>query len=74
MDKAELKVALKNLGVPTLAYTLNGDNCNERIYLIKNEDKWKVSFYQRGEEDVMGTFTTEDAACKFMLNQLKCEI
>lgn len=71
MNRHELIAVLKKLGVPSVYYSLSGSNTNERICLIESEGKWKVSFFERGQEAILGSFESESSACEFMLGELK---
>lgn len=71
MNRFELLVELKNLGVPSMCYSLSGNNTNERVCLFENDGKWKVSFFERGQEAILGSFENESSACEFMLDELK---
>lgn len=74
MNKIELRRALVSLGVPSSIYSLSGGQADERVCLYQYDEKWRVSFFERGQERVLGTFATEVAACEFMLEELRREI
>ena len=73
MTVKELKKELEKLGVPDIYYSLvKGGTPNERLCLVKNADSsWSVYYSERGEKDGMIHFDTENAACEYMLNELK---
>lgn len=74
MNKTELRTALTTLGVPSRTYSLSGSPSDERLCLLGDAGAWRVSFFERGQERLMGTFDTEAAACEFMLSELKHEV
>ncbi len=74
MNKAELRAELKTLGVPTRVYSLSGNQVDERVCLYEYDGEWRVSFFERGQERLLGAFSSESEACKFMLGELKHEI
>lgn len=74
MNKAELRAELQTLGVPTRVYSLSGNRVDERVCLYEHDGEWKVSFFERGQERLLGAFSSESEACKFMLGELKHEV
>jgi hypothetical protein len=74
MDKTELRTALQTLGVPMRIYSLSGNQADERVCLYQYNGEWRVSFFERGQERLLGAFSTESEACEFMLGKLKHEV
>lgn len=74
MNKIELREALISLGVPSRIYSLNGSQIDERVCLYQTAEEWRVSFFERGQERQLGSFSNESAACEFMLSELKHEV
>ncbi|MEC5384863.1 hypothetical protein VVD49_03970 [Uliginosibacterium sp. H3] len=73
MDVLQLSKELQSLGIPSRLYSLNGSTKNERVCLERRGDEWFVSFYERGNEAILGQFPTEAAACEYMLEELRRE-
>ena len=66
MTAAELGLKLTDRGVDSRIYSLNGTSpMLEGFVLDKVEDKWNVSFFERGETHMLARFDSEHLACEF---------
>lgn len=74
MDKTELRAAFQTLGVHTRVYSLSDNQMDERFCLYQQEGWWRVSFFERGQKHVLGSFSTESVACESILEELKHEL
>ena len=73
MNKEELKKALGHEKIDPRYYSLEGlldRNFDDRFILEKPFTKWFVYYYERGEKHDIHVFTTEDEACKYLLETL----
>ena len=71
MNRSDLKRMLMNLGVPSDFYNLDGGGrTDERLCLEFANGEWKVCFRERGICTTDETFESEEAACRFIYEQL----
>ena len=72
MKTVELFRILNDLGIDPEAYSLTGGSYNER-YVLSNDGggKWSVYYSERGQRSSCKSFTSEDDACKQLLQILK---
>lgn len=65
----ELADLLAECGIPSRAYTLNGDE-TETHCLVHDGDSWVVYYSQRGRRDHALSFSTESDACLGLIDRL----
>ncbi|MFF3563196.1 hypothetical protein ACFYXS_24430 [Streptomyces sp. NPDC002574] len=75
MNRRELCEALAAAGVADGLYEIPGFHENtprpvDFRYLRQEGDAWVVGNHERGADDPHGRFGTEDAACRFLHEQL----
>lgn len=75
MNRRALCEALATAGVAGGLYEIPGVHENtprpvDFRYLRQEDDAWVVGNYERGVYDPHGRFGTEDAACRFLYEQL----
>lgn len=75
MDRRELCEALASEGVPGGLYQIPGFHefdlrPPDFRYLRREGDAWVVGNFERGVHDPHGRFDTEDAACRYLYDQL----
>ncbi len=72
MKLNELRAKLNELDVRPDAYSLTGSSYDE-CYVISNDEpeKWSVYYRERGLRTSCKTFSSEDEACKDLLETLK---
>jgi hypothetical protein len=73
MNIKELKIQLKNLGISSSSYSLNGGLPNEKYCLSNEQGKWFVYYSERGHRSGEKNFSSESLACEYFLGQLKCD-
>lgn len=70
MKKEELQSALKQMGVPSMLYNLDGEGrTDERFCLEFIDNEWRVYFSERGIKTTNERFASEEAACQFIYEQ-----
>jgi len=68
MTKTELQKRLEREGVDPTAYSLDGGtNWYDAYCLDQAGQKWVVYFAERGEQQSPREFSTESAACEYLL-------
>jgi hypothetical protein len=73
MDVEELKIALEKEGVNPIYYSLNGSTKRAWMgaFILENkETEWLVYYYERNNISHLMKYSSEDEACKYMLEQL----
>lgn len=73
MNIQQLGEELKKNAVPSRVYSLTGRQ-DERLCIERRGDMWVVFFVERGKERVLKQFSSEPAACDFMLEELRFEV
>ena len=64
MNKVELSKQLLFMGISPNKYSLEGS--------VKNYNIWKVLYIdERGNQNELASFKTENDACKFIYNEFK---
>lgn len=76
MDRIELGEALRRAGVPEAEYLIPGVSgpCELRLdayYVLRAEgDDYLVTLFERGVENPLARFKTEDQACRYLYDLL----
>jgi len=73
LDKLLLRAALDAIGTRPDAYDLDGGTPSECYCLVRREDRWVVSYSERGEINEIASFATEHEACAFFLDLMRSE-
>ncbi|WP_298769167.1 hypothetical protein [uncultured Shewanella sp.] len=71
MNIDELKIQLRNLGITSQAYSLNGGLPSEKYCLSEESGKWFVYYSERGQRTGEKSFTNESKAYEYFLGELK---
>ena len=73
MNKVELSKQLQSMGISPNKYSLEGSVATwDTIVLVKNYNIWKVLYIdERGNQNELASFKTENDACKFIYNEFK---
>jgi hypothetical protein len=72
MNKNDLRVELKRLGVPKDIFDLEGGHLSDRYTLKRNPlGGWCVYYSERGIEFDQRDFQSESQACEYLLHLLK---
>ena len=76
MNKVELSKQLQSMGISPNKYSLEGSVATwDTIVLVKNYNIWKVLYIdERGNQNELASFKTENDACKFIYNEFKREV
>lgn len=62
-----MRAFLDSQGVPRSWYCIEGDRRGwESVAIEHVGDAWEVTFDNRGERVVLGSYATEDEACDFL--------
>jgi hypothetical protein len=70
MNRVQLKKELDKLQIPQYAYSLYGGIEINKIILEKG-GKWRIyTIDERGNDDEIGLFNTEEEACDFFYNEM----
>lgn len=68
MNKNELRNRLDKLGISRNFYSLSGKLLPDRVVLYNSYDKWIVFYFsERGTRDNEKSFSSEDEACRYIL-------
>lgn len=71
MNKIQLHKILQEAGVSNQLYNLlETGRDDERLCLVKKENKWQVFYEERGVKTTNKFFDTESEACQFIYEQL----
>lgn len=70
----ELKIKLKELGVPGVLYSLRGGAPSEKYCIQEKDGRWYTYYSERGERTNERIFSSEDEACEDLLRRLKREL
>ena len=71
MNRKELKKQLDRANVPERLYNLSGRGIADNQYVLEKEDgKWRVYYYERGQQTRNAWFDTETEACQHLLEAL----
>lgn len=68
MKTTDLKQKLRDLGISESEYNLEGEMQENSIILWRNYHRWQVIMYERGTQNEMGGFSSEDEACEYIYN------
>ncbi len=68
MKTADLKQKLQEIGISKNEYNLDGELQDNSIILWKNHHQWQVIMYERGNQNEIGSFSSEDEACEYIYN------
>lgn len=71
MDRTQLKTLLDADGISPEAYTIDGGNPGETYVLAGFGHRWSVHYSERGKRVNEQFFSTESAACSYLLNVLR---
>ncbi|MBF1458675.1 MULTISPECIES: hypothetical protein [Prevotella] len=73
MNKVELSKQLQSMGISPNKYSLEGSVATwDTIVLVENYNIWKVLYIdERGNQNELASFKTENDACKFIYNEFK---
>ena len=71
MDRRELERVLRSEGIREDAYSLEGGLPPERYCLANEGVGWIVYYSERGIRTGLQQFTSESAACQYLLNALR---
>lgn len=71
MKSNELNERLKEMGVPSHLYNLDGrGRTDERFCLELANGEWHVYYLERGVRTTDEAFPSEDAACEYIYHEL----
>lgn len=70
MDRKTLKEIADREGILADAFSLDGQDQEQRYVLTIEEGGWSTYFVERGERVGVEHFETEDDACEYLLQQL----
>jgi hypothetical protein len=70
VDRSSLKAALDSQHIDPRAYNLTGGLPNEAYTLEQTPSGWSVYYSERGLRSGKQSFTTEDQACRHLLDLL----
>ena len=71
MNRQELETILHAEGISEDAYSLEGGLPSERLCLAAEGGGWVVYYSERGIRSGLRRFSTESAACQYLLNELR---
>lgn len=78
MNKVELSKQLQSMGISPNKYSLEGSVATwDTIVLVENYNIWNVLYInvlyidERGNQNELASFKTENDACKFIYNEFK---
>lgn len=71
MDRAELRNTLDQEGIRPDAYSLEGGLYEDRLCIDEVYGQWLVYYVERGKRWDERTFSTEDEACRHLLELLR---
>jgi hypothetical protein len=71
MDRQELERLLRDEGIDERAYSLDGGMPPERLCLALEGPRWVVYYSERGIRTGLHRFTSESAACQYLLTRLR---
>lgn len=63
MKRNELNKILAHKNVPASSYSLNGIKNGDCLCIVINNDKWQLIHRDRGTENYIGDFNSEDDVC-----------
>ena len=70
MNRKELQALLDRAGIDPQAYTFNELSPSEKYALHESGASWVVYYGERGKQNDMGFFASEDEACRRLLDIL----
>ena len=70
MDTGDLRVELDRLGIDPSRYSLKGGRPDQGFAMKREGRKWIVYYSERGGRYDIEKFTTEDAACRWLISRL----
>ena len=74
MNLKELKEKLQKIGVKESQYSIN-EGLKETALVVENlGGVWKVFYFERGQEELVGIFKSEEDAFEGLLNSFKEEL
>ena len=71
MNRQELERMLRAEAIREDAYSLDGGLPPERLCLSVEDCEWVVYYSERGLRTRLTRFTSESAACQYLLNELR---
>jgi|688.fasta_scaffold2330456_2 hypothetical protein len=71
MNILELQDQLEAEGIRRNLYSLDGTPADECMVLEQRASNWVVFYSERGQQTGRMDFSTEDAACQYLLKQLR---
>jgi len=75
MNIRGLQTKLNELGIPQRDYSINGDVAPDTYVLNKVYTNWECFYVdERGGQNILKEFDTENEACVFFYNLLKNEM
>ena len=70
VNARELQAALDQLGIDPSRYSLKGGTPEDGFAMKREGTRWIVYYSERGGRYSIEKFTTEDAACRYLLSRL----
>lgn len=70
----DLKIKLKELGVPPVLYSLRGGLPSEKYCIEERDGRWYTYYSERGERTGEKAFSSESDACEHFLMEIKREL
>jgi hypothetical protein len=71
MQFQDLPGLLRNAGIPEDAYVLDGGPGSGECWgLMQDGSNWQLYYSERGRKSPRGMFSSEDAACRAMVQAL----
>jgi len=71
VNRQELGETLHREGINSNTYALDGGHPSEKYVIDVRPGGWAVYYSERGLESGLQEFDTEDAACRYLLEQLR---
>jgi hypothetical protein len=71
MNRQELERSLRTEGIRDDAYSLDGGLLPERYCLAQEAGRWVVYYSERGIRRGLQGFTSESAACQYLLTRIR---
>jgi hypothetical protein len=73
MNRDQLRRTLREEGIRDDAYDLTGGHYSETYTLSEANGRWFVYYSERGLESNKKEFSSETAACEYLLEQLRMD-